>query len=188
MKKYIISLLLVLLLVIALVLLYGKNREDKDDKANPVLVVNSFNDCVKEGNPIMKSYPRQCRSLDGRLFVEDIGNILEKDNLIRINYPLPNDKISSPLEIFGEARGLWCFEADFPITLINSQGDIISEGIASAEDDWMTEDFVSFNSTLYFNISDIEEGEEGRLILKKDNPSGLEEHDDFLEIPVIFSF
>ncbi len=38
--------------------------------AAPVVV--SFETCVAAGNPVMESYPRQCRSADGTLFVEKI--------------------------------------------------------------------------------------------------------------------
>lgn len=31
---------------------------------------SDFEECVKAGNPVMESFPRQCRSKDGRLFVE----------------------------------------------------------------------------------------------------------------------
>lgn len=34
--------------------------------------VNSFEDCEQAGYPVMESYPRQCRTSDGRLFVEII--------------------------------------------------------------------------------------------------------------------
>ncbi len=34
--------------------------------------VTSFEECVAEGNPVMESYPRQCRSQNGELFVEQI--------------------------------------------------------------------------------------------------------------------
>ena len=34
--------------------------------------VNSFEDCAAAGNPVMESYPRQCRTEDGRHFVEEI--------------------------------------------------------------------------------------------------------------------
>ncbi|PIR82824.1 hypothetical protein COU20_00140 [Candidatus Kaiserbacteria bacterium CG10_big_fil_rev_8_21_14_0_10_59_10] len=34
--------------------------------------VQSFEECVAAGNPVMESYPRQCRSADGQLFVEDV--------------------------------------------------------------------------------------------------------------------
>jgi len=33
--------------------------------------INSFEDCVAKGYPIMESYPRQCRTPDGKNFVED---------------------------------------------------------------------------------------------------------------------
>lgn len=36
--------------------------------------INSFEECVSAGYPVMESYPRQCVALDGRNFVEDIGN------------------------------------------------------------------------------------------------------------------
>jgi hypothetical protein len=34
-------------------------------------IPNSFEECVMAGNPVMESYPRQCRS-NGRTFVEDV--------------------------------------------------------------------------------------------------------------------
>lgn len=189
MKKTISLLILILGLMLASFAIYNLISKQSDESEEPIVSVaevNNFNDCVKQGNPVMESYPRQCRSLDGQLFVEDIGNINEKNDLIQLNYPLPNQEISSPLEIIGTARGLWYFEASFPIVLLNNQGEIISQGIATAQDDWMTEEFVPFTATLSFDIPESEKGQEGRLILQKDNPSGLEEHDDHLEIPIIF--
>lgn len=35
--------------------------------------ITSFEDCVAAGNPVMESYPEQCRTKDGRLFVRDIS-------------------------------------------------------------------------------------------------------------------
>lgn len=37
----------------------------------PQPIVTNFEECVAAGNPVMESYPRQCRTKDGRLFVED---------------------------------------------------------------------------------------------------------------------
>jgi hypothetical protein len=34
--------------------------------------INSFEECMADGNPVMESYPRQCRTKDGRIFVEEI--------------------------------------------------------------------------------------------------------------------
>lgn len=36
-------------------------------------VINSFEDCATAGYPIMESYPRQCRTPDGRSFVETVS-------------------------------------------------------------------------------------------------------------------
>jgi len=34
--------------------------------------INSFDECLTAGNPAMESYPRQCRTADGKHFVEQI--------------------------------------------------------------------------------------------------------------------
>ena len=147
---------------------------------------SSFEECVQEGNPVMESYPRQCNTKDGKNFVEYIGNGLEKRDLIRLESPQPNQTIESPLVITGEARGYWFFEASFPIVLTNWDGLIIAEGFATAQDEWMTEEFVPFEATLTFVVDPDVYSKKGTLILQKDNPSGLPENDDALEIPVMF--
>ncbi len=35
-------------------------------------VIDSFEECVSLGNPVMESHPRQCRTVDGKHFVEKI--------------------------------------------------------------------------------------------------------------------
>jgi Immunoglobulin-like domain of bacterial spore germination len=113
------------------------------------------------------------------------------DSLIIVDVPLPNTLISSPLQITGKARGPWYFEASFPVSVVNWDGLIIAEGIATAEGDWMTEDFVPFTATLTFTspyqATDPVFMQKGALILQKDNPSGLPEHDAAIEIPLKFS-
>jgi len=136
----------------------------------------------------MESYPRQCSTKDGKHFVENIGNELEKTDLIRISAPRPNETIMSPVMITGAARGIWYFEATFPVFVVDWDGKIIAEGYATAQDEWMTEAFVPFEAELAFDTADISGNyfDRGTLILKKDNPSGLPEHDDALEIPIVF--
>lgn len=149
-------------------------------KEEPLIL--SFDDCVNAGNPVMESYPEQCRAND-TTFVRDIGNELEKLDLIRINTPRPNQVISSPLSIEGEARGFWFFEGDFPIQLLDADGSVLVTHFATAEEDWMTEDFVPFKAEIEFKTPDTAKG---TLILKKDNPSGLSENADELRVPVVF--
>ncbi len=40
--------------------------------AEPQEQINSFEDCVNAGNPVMESYPRQCRTDSGMTFTEKV--------------------------------------------------------------------------------------------------------------------
>ena len=146
--------------------------------------INSFEECIAWGYPVLESYPRQCRTPEGKTLVEDIGNELEKINLIRVENPRPNQTISSPLIIGGEARGYWFFEADFPVKLLDESGRLLGIAIARAQSDWMTEDFVPFEAALEFEVPTTKKG---TLILEKDNPSSLPENADALRMPVYFA-
>jgi len=149
----------------------------------PRPIINNFKECVSAGYPVLESYPRQCKTPDGKSFTEDIGNELEKSDLIKIDNPRPNQIIESPLFVKGEARGNWYFEASFPAKLFDDNGFLLGITPAQALGNWMTEDFVPFNVILPFAVPSTSKG---RLILEKDNPSGLPEYADELRIPVYF--
>jgi len=108
---------------------------------------------------------------------------LDKIDLIRVENPEPYQTINSPLVIKGEARGYWFFEADFPVKLLDEEENLIALQIATAQSDWMTEDFVPFEAVLEFETP---AAERGFLVFEKDNPSGLQENADELRIPVVF--
>lgn len=173
-----------LLIIILVLIVLGSNGFWILSK-KPKAPVTNFEECVALGNPIMESYPARC-SHKGVSFTEDIGNELEKMNFIRIDNPRPNQIIKSPLLISGEARGNWFFEASFPVDLVDSDGRILVQSFATAQGEWMTSDFVPFTTTLTFTADENVYGKKGTLILRKDNPSALPEHDDALEIPVTF--
>ncbi len=124
---------------------------------------------LTQNNPVEKPYT---------------GNEVEKANLIKITNPRPNQEITSPVVITGEARGNWFFEASFPVVLTDSNGAVVAQGIAQAKGDWMTENFVPFEATLTFQKPT--GSNKGTLTLKKDNPSGLPANDDSLLVPVVF--
>jgi len=102
---------------------------------------------------------------------------------IIVTTPSPGQLIDSPLVIEGEARGTWFFEANFPVRLVDAQGDVIAEHYAETAEEWMTEDFISFTSRIEFERPDTATG---ILILIKNNPSDLREYDAQVEIPVRF--
>ena len=112
-----------------------------------------------------------------------LGTPENKIDLIRVNEPRPNSQISSPLVVEGEARGYWFFEASFPVRVLDGDGKELGVGIAQAQREWMTEDFVPFRATVNFKTSQFETG---TLVLEKDNPSGLPENADELRIPIKF--
>ncbi len=103
---------------------------------------------------------------------------------VRVFKPLPQELVGSPLEIVGEARGFWFFEASFPVRLLDQNNQIIASGIAQAQEEWMTEAFVPFRAELAYTLPAASEPVPGILVFVKDNPSGLPEHDDELRVPV----
>jgi hypothetical protein len=189
-KVFLVSLSIILILIIG-IFIYLKNQgtsfpedlfAEEDSKINNI---NNFEECAAAGNRVMESYPRECRTQDGKSFTEDIGNELLKSDLIIIESPRPNEKIESPVKIIGMARGYWFFEGSFPIKLTDKNGNILAYTIAKADGEWMTEEFVRFSAELIFpNIS----VKNGNLILEKDNPSGLPEYNDALIVPVVFDY
>ncbi|MDD5749945.1 MAG: GerMN domain-containing protein [Patescibacteria group bacterium] len=92
--------------------------------------------------------------------------------------------ISSPVSLSGQARGFWYFEADFPIEITDANNNVLGQGIATAQSDWMTENFVPFTASISFSPSPTATG---FIVLHKDNPSGLPEHDDQFQVPINFS-
>ncbi len=122
------------------------------------LEVQNFEECIKAGYPVMESYPRQCKATDGKTFTEDIGNELEKADLIKTDNPRPNQEVENPLFVKGEARGNWYFEASFPVKLFDDNDFLLGVIPAQALGDWMTEDFVAFSATLLFAVPSTPKG------------------------------
>lgn len=143
--------------------------------------ITSYEECIEAGHAMMKSYPPQCS--DGEnVFVQNLGNIREKSDIIRLSSPLPGERITSPLTVKGEARGTWFFEANFTVTLrMTNNEEIITYAVADG--DWMTEDFVPFTAVIE---STFPSSGNAFLILRKANASGLPENDDALIVPVRF--
>ncbi|MFA5386231.1 MAG: Gmad2 immunoglobulin-like domain-containing protein [Candidatus Paceibacterota bacterium] len=130
---------------------------------------------VKHGNPSSPQPTTGC----GQEIIKGFSN-----DKIKLDNLKSNDEISSPLTITGKIKGTWFFEGSFPVILVDWDGKIIAQVPATAKSDWMTEDFVPFEAIINFQKPSY--GEKGSLIFKKDNPSGLPQNDDAIEIPVVF--
>jgi Sporulation and spore germination/Immunoglobulin-like domain of bacterial spore germination len=103
---------------------------------------------------------------------------------IKIDSPAANDVVSSPLQISGQAKGSWYFEAVFPVKLIDENGQVIAQGQAQAQSDWTSPDFVPFTATLNFSATP---SAIGMLVFSNDNPSGLPQNEKEFGVPVRFS-
>lgn len=108
---------------------------------------------------------------------------VSQESRIRVTAPAAGSIITSPLTVTGEARGTWYFEASFPVAILDANRTEIAIVPAQAQGEWMTENFVPFSATIDFTPPATDTG---FVVFKKDNPSGLPEHDASAEVPVRF--
>ncbi|MEI8124032.1 MAG: Gmad2 immunoglobulin-like domain-containing protein [bacterium] len=110
-------------------------------------------------------------------------NATTTDVQIVVSYPEDNQEVLSPIKISGKARGNWFFEGSFPIQLVDANGNILGTSIATSSEDWMTTEFINFNSEMSFEKST--STRRAVLVLKKDNPSGISDFDQSVFVRVI---
>lgn len=146
-----------------------------------VRATNTFEDCLAREFPVTDSFPRQCRA-GTKIFTETI--LPEEQTTIRALNVKPNDVIQSPLTLIGQAPGPWYFEASFSVSVVDANGQLLGRGIAQAQGEWMTTEFVTFQAPLTFSTPTTPAG---FLIFEKNNASGLAEHDAQVRIPVGFN-
>lgn len=117
-------------------------------------------------------------------FSRDDYDRKEISDLIKIELPVRGKTIESPLEIKGEARGNWFFEATAPVELLDGNFQSLGRNyIEVVGSEWMTEEFVAFKGSIDFKKPDTENG---YLLLKNGNASGKPELDRILRIPIKF--
>lgn len=122
---------------------------------------------------------------DGRIYTEGlvrkITYVNSSADIITVDLPRIGAMMGKRFSVTGKARGSWFFEASFPVQVLDNNGNVLARGSAQAQGDWMTSDFVSFKVDLV--VPDSYSGPV-TLVLKKDNPSGLPEHDASILFPV----
>ncbi len=181
MKKFI--LLVIVLGILGYVFLWDKKTE-------PEKAILSFKDCADAGYLVMESYPRQCRTPDGRTFAEEITPpityIKATADMIKVENPGPGAVTGKEFIVTGEARGNWYFEASFPLKVLDKDGKLLAQTYATAQGEWMTTEFVPFKSEL-IKIPASYIGP-ATLVLEKDNASGLPEHDASISFPITIEY
>lgn len=153
--------------------------------------VLSFEDCAAL-YPVMESYPRQCRTPDGRTYAEELPlptptYLNASADMIAVSNPTPGAVTGKSFTVTGQARGTWYFEASFPIEVRDARGNVIATSTGAPADgaDWMTEELVPFTSEITVPESFIGEAV---LVLMNDNPSGLPENARSMSIPFTIEY
>jgi len=122
---------------------------------------------VEHGNPSAPKPTEPCGEAD--------------QSAIIVTSPQPNQAVTSLIALQGKAKGMWFFEANFPVRLLDNERNEIATSYAYTIEDWMTENFVSFNGKIEFKV---DKEIDGILVFEKANPSGLPENAEKFEVPV----
>ncbi len=99
-----------------------------------------------------------------------------------VTSPQENAHVGHSFTVAGLAPGPWFFEAQFPIMVRAADGTTIGHATGKAQGEWMTDKQVTFTSIMQLDAT---YHGAATLVLLKDNPSGLPENDDSVEIPII---
>ena len=99
-----------------------------------------------------------------------------------VTTPQAKSTVGRTFTVAGVAPGPWFFEAQFPIQVRDVDGNVIGRTNGTAQGDWMTEKLVTFTATIQIDAT---YHGPAKLILMKDNPSGMPENDDAIEVPIV---
>lgn len=104
---------------------------------------------------------------------------------IVIDFPTKGQIIAPGLlEVKGQARGSWYFEANAPFEIQDNNHNKIAQSYVTAQGEWMTTEFVPFTGKINFVVPG--GVTEGFVVFRNDNASGEPQFDRKLEVPVIF--
>lgn len=104
---------------------------------------------------------------------------------IMVEAPPAQAVVGKSFSVIGHARGTWFFEGSFPVQVVDQNGDVIGTAIATSTEDWMTTEMIPFRADLTVPASYIGPA---TIVLHKDNPSGLPEHDASLAYPITVEY
>ena len=103
---------------------------------------------------------------------------------IIVTTPYPGAVVGKEFSVLGQASG-WYFEGVFPIDVVDVNNNILWQGPAMSQSDWMTSNPVAFKADIK-----ITNGYTGpaTLTLRKDNPSGDPINDASMSMPINTSY
>jgi hypothetical protein len=137
--------------------------------------------------PTSKEAPKDTTQNRDTPKVEKITYTNTTTDLIQVELPFPGAVVGKDFSVIGRARGNWFFEASFPIEVLDKDGKSLAISIAQPQngEEWMTTNFVNFKSDIKIPQTYIGPA---TLVLRKDNPSGLAEHDASISFPITIEY
>lgn len=107
------------------------------------------------------------------------GAVSQKDIELVLYEIKEGDTLSSDSVVRGEISGSWYFEGEFPVRILDSEEKEIGTLVATATENWMTEESVPFEFVLNTLV---DEDTDIVMRFEKSNPSGLEEYRDWVDM------
>ena len=113
---------------------------------------------------------------------KDVLNLnSEKGTKLSLEGIRKGDTVDMGTVIKGTVTGDWYFEGEFPVRVLDSEMRILDTLIAHAQEDWMTDEQVTFEVELDFDLT---ETSDITLRFEKSNPSGLAENADHIDFSI----
>ncbi len=181
MKIKIIIILIISILTTVMLVTYTQYRSLRS--------ISTYEDCLSSrGSVIQESYPSSCITSIGTRFTEPISTNDSTPGVISepiLTIPVKNTFIKSPTLVIGFAPSGWMFEGVMPIKLVDDHGNILvsTQAQENYPGTWQSGNPVGFSASLVFTPTTTS----GKIVISKDNPSGLPENDASYEFPVKFT-
>ena len=132
-------------------------------------------------NPAPVAAPTVTPSAEGEPLAEVGDPSQPLHTRVLVTSPKSGASVGKTFTVTGKAPGNWFFEASFPIQVRDNENSKIGQPFAQAQSDWMTPELVPFTAPITVSTY----SGPATLVLLRDNPSGLPENDDALEIPIV---
>lgn len=137
---------------------------------------------MDQGKYLVSAYPPDSEMLE---VYDEFLNYIDLDRSEPVDFVSPelSETVSSPLNINAAAKGNWFFEAQISLSLVTLTGENLVSTTAATREDWMTEELVTFDTEMEFNVP---EENYGFVKIEKSNPSGMPQNANSFYWPVEF--
>jgi hypothetical protein len=115
----------------------------------------TFEDCANAGYLVVDTIPRECHAKNGQFYVE-LDNHKALLDYIVVTNPKPDDLVSSPFKVEGQAKGVWYENNKLTVKLTDLDGHVIAEKPMYALSDPTKDAMVPFTGAFDFPATNLE--------------------------------